>query len=955
VTAESQEAELIAQLGKSFPSLGGPEGAKRIEGLGLYTAGAWAAGAEGMQARGVQIPTDVHAALAAIAGRVKQARRGGTTFLCHVRRGMADDVKYVDVIRNLATLFTQPSGAGAVSTASGAHPAVTHASGAHPAVTPTSQALVALGPGSSIAGYKIVEQIGEGAMGRVFKARQESLDRLVALKVLKPSLAEEDPTFIQRLQEEAKAGAKLAHKNVVGVIDQGKCPRAGVQYVAFEFVDGVTARSLLAQRPGQVMPEGEALSIALAVAEALDCAEANGMIHRDVKPENILIGKDGIPKLADLGLAKAKREREDDSQAPDGMIVGTPQFMAPEQALGIDECDIRADLFSLGITIYRLITGRFPYESTSVIGIITLQMDNDVPDPRSVNPAVSAGTAQVVAALCARERDHRYPTARAAVLDLQRVLSRKPPLGPKEAGVKTSYQNRGKGTDEIRVASQAISNLEAVEVADAPPAMDEPSQAIWRYERSGNPKYLDDAQRLYKQVATSTAPALAAMGTAGQGRVYLLLGEPPRAEELARFAFQNDPECRLALEVVADAERIGKRAPYAISITRMSALVATNRAKAAMAVGAQIATDHPKEPLHHLALSVLAKNAGDEAGYLRSLQLAWALYPTLVNTDQPLGSLLDLACSELLIDYGRGALLSGKPDLIAHSIQNIDDKGNLFAGALQMAVGTCNLALAGPPLEPADANRLRLTRARALTGLQYFAAAKQALSGVAPFPASAPREAKLLEQEKVRVSRYLSSKSSSIQPQAGAFPCKALRNLRDRIEQRLKTITERSAHQDKELVEIHEKIAQMADDNPAVKSEVINAARELSVDNPFEDMDALKAELDAVEKELRGVGSGPDDSGGGLFSMLKGAAKKAGDLAKQGQLKLKASQLNSKLTAARAIPGERVLGKLSSYSFTTEILLKHVRRGRHLGASLKFHRSEEKALLARLERVKQLG
>lgn len=928
--------------------------------MGLYTASVWKAGVDGLLARGIQVPAPIHEALVDSAAQVSQSRKGGTTFLCHLRRGMADDSKYVGVIRVLATLYAQASSARHQAQAqalAGSHESLDlSASGVLQELPPglpgdsDAAAVESLGPGSTIAGYEILEQIGEGAMGRVFKARQASLDRLVALKVLNPSLAMEDPTFVDRLQAEAKAGAKLAHQNVVGVIDQGKCPRTGIQYVAFEFVDGVTAKELLAQRPGGVMPQGEALALALAVADALVCAESHGMVHRDVKPENILIGRDGIPKLADLGLAKARREREDESQDPEGMIIGTPQFMSPEQALGVEECDVRADLFSLGITIFRLVTGRFPYESDSVIGILTLQMTNDVPDPRTINPKVGAGTAQVMRGLCARERDDRYPSAKAAALDLRRVLNAKPPLGPKEAHSQAQQGNQA-GSIQVRAS---FAGLEAVEVEEAPPSLDEPGQAVWRYEQSGNQKYLEEALRLYRQVEASSVPALSATGKAGQGRVFLLQGEVERAEKLSRYAFQDDPSCRPALEVIADAERYGQGVLYRVSLNRMSGLVSEDRAKAATAVHAYIAREHPKEPYHHLIMAVLAHQLSkDGTAHLRLVQLAWALYPSSKNPDLRLGHGMDVACVELLVDYGRGALLSNNPTLMAHTVQGTDEKTNLFAGSLKMAIGLCHARLS-QEVTPLETKQLRLSIARALTGLQYFDAARAMLGSVGKFPPNAVREQTLLDQEKGRIQRYLGSRNAAVRPQAGAYPCTATRLLKARMEGRRKSVRKCCSENEEEIVELKERISKNADELNDARQEIQTGAIEAGLDDPFEPIESLRAELAAAEAELEEAGKGSEGGGGGgLFGMLKGAAKKAGEMAKQGQLKLKIAQIKSKLEAATKVPGELALERLTNHEFGVH-LREEVRRGRHLKASLAFHRAEEAELDTLLQRISEL-
>jgi serine/threonine protein kinase len=335
---------------------------------------------------------------------------------------------------------------------------------------------------TEVGGFEILDILGQGGMGRVYKARQRSLDRLVAVKILAPAL-QQDLDFVQRLEEEAMAAARLQHPNIVGVIEQGTCPLSGVKFVAFEYVEGPTALDLVAEL-GR-LPEPDALTICLGVADALSCAEDHGIVHRDIKPENILIGPDGIPKLADLGLAKRIGEPADEEQHS---IQGTPNYMAPEQALSLD-VDIRSDLYALGVTLFHMVSGDVPFKGSSAIEIASQHITEQVPDVRTVEAGVSEWTAQLIAWLCAREPDQRFATAAAATKSLRRVLDGKPPFKPGGSGVPIGGKKRTSTGVRARPASlQDHASEEPLEVehqedqprTDAPESDTTPRRATGR-------------------------------------------------------------------------------------------------------------------------------------------------------------------------------------------------------------------------------------------------------------------------------------------------------------------------------------------------------------------------------------------------------------------------------------------------------------------------------------------
>jgi tRNA A-37 threonylcarbamoyl transferase component Bud32 len=202
-------------------------------------------------------------------------------------------------------------------------------------------------------GLEVLELLGQGGMGAVYKVRQRKLDRLVALKVLPPE-TRGDPTFTRRFLREARAMALLSHENVVAVHDFGET--AGVCWLLMEHVDGPNLRQLLER--GELTPR-DALRLVPPLCDALQHAHDLGIVHRDIKPENVLLARDGTPKIADFGLAKLALEPDANLTAPE-QVMGTPHYMAPEQLRGSRDVDHRADIYSLGVVVYEMLTGALP-------------------------------------------------------------------------------------------------------------------------------------------------------------------------------------------------------------------------------------------------------------------------------------------------------------------------------------------------------------------------------------------------------------------------------------------------------------------------------------------------------------------------------------------------------------------------------------------------------------------
>jgi serine/threonine-protein kinase len=260
--------------------------------------------------------------------------------------------------------------------------------------------------GAEIAGrYRLEGRLGYGGMSTVHVAMDLRLQRQVAVKLLAEHLAEE-PTFVSRFQREAQAAARLVHPNVVQVFDSGEDERTGQYFIVMEYIEGSSCAQIL--RDYGWVEVNEAVSIIEQACEGLQYAHRHGVVHRDVKPGNLLRSRDGAVKLADFGIAKAT---EQSSITQVGSVLGTAAYLAPEQARG-EEAGPRADLYSLGVVAYQLISGRLPYEASSLTELALKQQQERPPTLDTFVAAVSPELADAVGKALALDPEGRYQTAR---------------------------------------------------------------------------------------------------------------------------------------------------------------------------------------------------------------------------------------------------------------------------------------------------------------------------------------------------------------------------------------------------------------------------------------------------------------------------------------------------------------------------------------------------------------
>lgn len=261
--------------------------------------------------------------------------------------------------------------------------------------------------------YELYRKLARGGMAEVFLARDRTLDRPVAVKVMFPEFAT-DPTFVERFRREAKSAARLNHQNIVGVYDWGE--ERGTYFLVMEYIDGPSVAEVL-KRDGPFKPE-RAAEIAADVASALGAANAVGVIHRDIKPGNIMLTREGRAKVTDFGIARLAHDPENELTKV-GSVMGTATYFSPEQAQG-HALDGRSDLYSLGAVLYEMLTGRPPFQAESPVAIAYKHVQERPPRPAQLNPSVPLGIEAITLRLLTKNPDSRYATAQELWNDLRR-------------------------------------------------------------------------------------------------------------------------------------------------------------------------------------------------------------------------------------------------------------------------------------------------------------------------------------------------------------------------------------------------------------------------------------------------------------------------------------------------------------------------------------------------------
>ena len=262
--------------------------------------------------------------------------------------------------------------------------------------------------------YRLDAQIGAGGMSTVYLAFDQTLERRVAIKLMHREIAS-DSGQLERFRREARAVAQLSHPHIVGVIDAGEDESR--PYIVFEYVEGETLKDRI--RRMDRLPMDEAIAYAIEIARALGSAHSHQIVHRDVKPQNVLIDAEGSAKVTDFGIA---RTLDQDGLTADGRVLGTTDYVSPEQALGYD-VDGRTDIYSLGVVLFEMLTGEVPFHGETQVSVAMKHVREDLPDLQSRRPEASATLASVVDRMTDKDLARRYPSIAALVADLEEALA----------------------------------------------------------------------------------------------------------------------------------------------------------------------------------------------------------------------------------------------------------------------------------------------------------------------------------------------------------------------------------------------------------------------------------------------------------------------------------------------------------------------------------------------------
>ncbi len=274
---------------------------------------------------------------------------------------------------------------------------------------------MAFNPGAMIGQYRIEAQLGHGGMATIYKAHHARLARSVAIKVLHPAFTQ-DRNFLARFQREAQIVAGLEHRHIVPIYDFDEVD--GQPYLVLKYIEGETLKAIIERG---ALPLNEILRIMTPIADALDYAHGQGVLHRDIKPSNILIERDGTPYLTDFGLARMAHIG--DSTLSTDVLLGTPNYISPEQALGRKDIDARADVYALGVVLYELVTGRVPFSADTPYAVIHDHIYSELPKPSAINPQIPPAVEAVLVKALAKAPEDRYESAGALVAAFRAAIT----------------------------------------------------------------------------------------------------------------------------------------------------------------------------------------------------------------------------------------------------------------------------------------------------------------------------------------------------------------------------------------------------------------------------------------------------------------------------------------------------------------------------------------------------
>ncbi|MBN1864601.1 MAG: protein kinase [Victivallales bacterium] len=506
--------------------------------------------------------------------------------------------------------------------------------------------------------FKLLERLGSGASGEVWLAHQQSMDRKVALKVLCPKLSS-DKSFTERFMKEAKNSAKLSHPNIVTAFYAGL--DKGMYYLAISYVNGDTIASRLEK--DEVYDEKDALKIIRAIASALQYAwEEFQIIHRDIKPANIIIDKKGTPMLLDLGISKSTKE--DSSLTMTGTVVGTPYYMSPEQAIADKDMDFRSDIYSLGTTLYHMLTGNVPYYATTAMAIIMKHINDSFESPRMRNPKITTQCTKLIEIMMAKKKVERQQSWQTLLKDIDLVLAGKDPATPVP----------GHGSTVQKQNSMA---------KDAKAMMKTPDQALPKTKSTGL-KIIAIAAALLIIAGIPLAAGLAC---------YMIFFAPKKSEDSTRHVPAQPPQTLVEsriLETPTPSMPTGSTEPPDETASRQPTVESAHGTQTTgTTVTPRVIPPAPPDPLEN-AFREFADNLDLTKNTKLSVQEHWkkvrgqeiSFVGKLVNVKGGWGKAeLHVACPNRMIHKGFNAILVTPDRDTASNLklgENIRFKGNVY-------------------------------------------------------------------------------------------------------------------------------------------------------------------------------------------------------------------------------------------------------------------------------------
>jgi tetratricopeptide (TPR) repeat protein len=489
--------------------------------------------------------------------------------------------------------------------------------------------------GKVVGGCQILSEIASGGMGEVYKAKQLSLDRDVAVKILADRLAG-DPDFVERFQREARAVARINHPNILAVYEVGCDPDLNLHYMMMELIDGRSLSDIIHEQG--VLPPRVGAEYVRQAALGLACAQQSGVIHRDVKPDNIMVTRQNVVKVSDFGLAK---EIDGSSMTATDSVMGTPAYMSPEQCDG-KKLDGRTDIYSLGGTFFRLLTGRLPFEAETAMSMMYRHKHEPVTPPKQIVPAVPQAMSDIVVKMMAKRREDRFQSMEDAAKAIEQALS-------------TTAEGRG-DTEQTVVVPQRASG--GAPVAAAPPAsgiiasprrreMDrliaQGDARLRRGDLAGAARFwrearaIEDDPRVKERLEQHALPEAQKSKEAGEQRIAA--GQLSEAARLYRQAVELNPDDEdSAARLQEIEERVAKRRE---AVNQVRQLLASNRHEEAVAAWDELPDDFHDDSLERqvkqirdvvLPVSKLCAHA-DEALTAGDLEQAANLYRRAADVD----------------------------------------------------------------------------------------------------------------------------------------------------------------------------------------------------------------------------------------------------------------------------------------------------------------------------------